>query len=301
MCFMCFRKTKVVCDTNVWYSISKDGYSKFGDILSKYQLVLTNLSLVELVSTAKIEKNEATFQNVKDAFAAIHKYALFRADNDVEHVMNVLKIEFIDEEHCDIKDVYENILKDFLSAKSCDDLTYDYAKQISLRTAACDVYTKHINLQIEEWRKSKKQNPIAVEEIRSCLIWLMKKDIYEYLSRHKITIRKIPFTTDQVDDIISTAFDLYLTAFSNFIFEKYKQHGSYIKPNDYVDFRNLIYCHDNLKYLTFEKNKGQCVGNMIETHCKSWLINEIEELRMRNTAISKDIQSKQSKPSQSSI
>ena len=110
---MCFRKTKVVCDTNVWYSISKDGYSKFGDILSKYQLVLTNLSLVELVSTAKIEKNEATFQNVKDAFAAIHKYALFRADNDVEHIMNVLKIEFIDEEHCDIKDVYENILKDF--------------------------------------------------------------------------------------------------------------------------------------------------------------------------------------------
>jgi hypothetical protein len=289
---MCFRKTRVVCDTNVWYNISRDGYSKFGDILSKYQLVLTNLSLVELISTAKIAKDDLAFQLVKDAFIAIHKYAFFRADNDIEHMMNVLKIEFIDEEHCDVKEVYHKILDDFLNAKSCKDLTYDYTTQISLRNACCDVYIRYFNQQIEEWRKCKKQDPISVEEIRSCLIWLMKKDIYEYLSRHKITIKKIPFTTDQVDDIISTAFDLYLTAFSNFIFEKYKQHGSKMKANDYVDFRNLIYCHGNMKYLTFEGISHQSVGKMIETHCKAWFINEIDELRTRNNAISKEILSK---------
>jgi hypothetical protein len=58
---MCFRKRKVICDTNVWYNISREGYSKFGNMLSKYQLVLTNLSLVELISTAKIAKDDVAF------------------------------------------------------------------------------------------------------------------------------------------------------------------------------------------------------------------------------------------------
>ena len=209
-------------------------------------------------------------------------------------MMNVLKIEFIDEEHCDVKEVYHKLLDDFLNAKSCKDLTYDYTTQISLRNACCEGYAKYLNEQIEEWRKCKKINPISIDEIRSCLIWLIKKDIYEYLSRHKISIKNIPFTTDQVDDVISYAFDLYLTAFSNFIYEVYKQPKGTIKENDYVDFRNLIYCHDNLKYLTFEGIKRQRIGNMLETHCKSWLIDDIQELRNRNISISREIQSKQS-------
>lgn len=281
---MCIKKSRIICDTNVWYNLSGDGYFAYGDILNKYQLVLTNLSLVELISTAKITNKEEDFSKVKDAFIAISKHAIFRSDNDIEHIMNTLKIRFIDEGHPNIEGIYNELLKVFIDAKSCNDLSYDYEVVIQQRKESCQTYVDTLNQQIEYWRNEKKTNPITLEEIRECLIWMMKKEICEYIEKHKIKIENIPFDVNQVDKVISESFDVYLTAFSNHIYKVYNI-GSKIKNNDYVDFRNLVYCHDDLKYLTFDTT----VYNLLNTHCKDKLISEIEELRNINVAISQAI------------
>lgn len=289
MCKLFTQKTKVVCDTNVWYNLSKDGYVKFGDVLSNYQLVLTNLSLTELFSTEKIKLDSSAFLRVKEAFEAIRKYAIFQSDNDIEHIMKVLNIDFVDENTFDKQERYDYIVNDFLNANEYTDLTYNWDWHIDQRAKSNDFHCDVINQQIEQWRKEKKQNPISLTEIRDCLIWLIKKDIYDYLLRHQIKINNIPFATNQVDQIISGSLDLYLTAYSNFIYEKYQQPGSKVKPNDYADFRNLVYCNNGHKYFTFENTQKQGVGKMLDLYCKSWLIPEADVLRQRNQAISHSI------------
>ncbi len=282
---MC-KKTKVICDTNVWYTISEGRYSQFSDILSKYQLVLTNLSLVELISTPKIGISDDYFQIVRNAFVAISKYAIFRSDNDVEHIMNQLKIDYTDEHHFDIEEKYKFIIKNFLDSAHNSDLTYNYEEHIGQRIECVQRYCNIINQQIQTWRTERKKNPLAVEDVRDCIIWLMKKSICEYLSHHQIKIKKIPFSTNNVNNVISDTFDLYLTAFSNFIFEKYQQPGSKIQVNDYVDFRNLLYCNEGHTYLTFENGKGINISGILNRYYPQCLIPEIGDLRERNKKIS---------------
>jgi hypothetical protein len=63
-------RTKVICDLNVWYRLGQKGLSLTSELI-KYDLYLSNLSLVELISSENLTAN---FSLVQKAFFAISKY-----------------------------------------------------------------------------------------------------------------------------------------------------------------------------------------------------------------------------------
>ena len=280
-------KQRVICDTNVWYTLAANGTAEFCEILSKYQLILTNISLVEMLSSFNITQSDESFQKIRDAFIVVSKYAKFQSANDVEYIMCALGIDFIDEEHFNIQEKYDNLLVNFIEANTKEDLNYNYETQIKERESFTNTFVECLNDCIEQWRKKDVQ--VSIDEIRKELIYMLKTDMYNYASHHKIYVDSFPFSEEQIDSKISVTFDLYLTAFSEFIYRVYKQKNMRIKPNDYVDFRNLIYCQKESRYLTFESSKGERVGGILQTHCKSYLIPNIDKLRAINEDLSRKL------------
>lgn len=52
-----------------------------------------------------------------------------------------------------------------------------------------------------------------------------------------------------------------------------------ISPNDYVDFRNLLYCTGNKKYLTLEKITGHRIGAMLRKYASSNEYDKADDIR----------------------
>lgn len=69
---------------------------------------------------------------------------------------------------------------------------------------------------------------------------------------------------------------------SGYLYEAYKlnlKHKFKIKANDYVDFRNLLYCTDGCHYLTFEKNTKMGVAKMLKIYAPQFVVEHMEDIR----------------------
>lgn len=69
---------KIICDTNVWYQLGKQGIHKIAPLLQEDTLCITQLSYLELISTENIYSH---FDMVKNANIAIQKHGRFLVEN----------------------------------------------------------------------------------------------------------------------------------------------------------------------------------------------------------------------------
>lgn len=241
-------KQKLICDINVWYRIGAKGFDVVSKELENCELHITNISIIELMSSAKLKSD---FENVKSAFNAINKYCTkILSQNVVQQILNVQQMKYTDNSALIQKENINKLIESFLKADSIGDLDFDYSKMIETRKNETDEWAANANEMIKQLRKEK----LTLDELKIITPNFLLNHVARYIERNNIQIelKKYDFSD----------FDLFVECYSLFIHDIIGKKGKKIKQNDYVDFMNLLYCVDDFKYLTLEGGNG--VAGMIK-------------------------------------
>ncbi len=266
----------VICDTNVWYRLGEPGmYSKIEGYLEGRKLLITQLSYFELMTSRKLINN---FEAVKFANNAINKYATVSLKNDIEQVLLELNVPFYKSEAVYVKNVINEINSSVIGVADFDSIKINLKQEISRREEKTEKIASEYQNKIECWRKKKN---ISKKHIRKCVVMQLKKDVMLYLFRHRMlsfpAIAKV-----LCKNSISVVFDLYVTCFTEFLWNLVQSNGSnkmVFKPNDYVDFRNLLFCTHDSKYLTLENATSQKIGGMLHRYGGKYELENAEEIK----------------------
>lgn len=267
--------TRIICDTNVWYQLGKHGISSIKEFMCDSKLLVSQLTFFELITTHNIVSN---FDIVKYANIAIQKHGTFIVENDIQHILNVFETQFIEYRGIDCKEIMLNINMEIINAASSIDLQYNYNEVSEGRREAAKRITKQINNFIVDNQKKRITEDTFRHFVASCL----RRDTLWYIWRHKVILKRHWFRVVSLN-AYKRFFPLYINAFSDFLFAIYvkrkKNTPMKMSENDYIDFRNLIYCTGEYKYLTLESTKGNRVGSMLKKHGNSFVYKHTESIR----------------------
>lgn len=248
------KKEKLICDTNVFYRFSNKGMI---DELAQYDLYVTNLTITEVISSNMLKNN---FDEIKYFFNSLNKYSFkVLTQNIIQQILIENKIEFLatglEQENT------KRLMKDFLNAKTDKDLTFDYIGLINQRKSETTKWAETIRIVIN--------NIDSVTNLKKIVEVYLVRITSEYCQKHNI---KIDFSK-----ISFNKFDYLISVFSIYLNDLYNKPEKKVKPNDYVDFMNLIYCIDDFKYLTLETKNGGVAGMISKSPLKDkyGLANEI--------------------------
>lgn len=242
---------KLICDNNFWYRVGEKGIGDVMHELRDCDLYITNLSLVELISSANLTSN---FDIVKNAFNAISKYCkIILSQNDAQQLLIIQQIDYVDNIAEVQKKNINRLINSFLNAESIKDLDFDYNHMIESRKKETKDWAVTANEMVLNLRKLK----INLEDLRNNSKEILLHHVNRYIERNNIKIESKVFDFSQ--------FELFIECFSLFIQDVISKHDKRIKENDYVDFMNLLYCIGDFKYLTLEKEKGNRIAKMINS------------------------------------
>jgi hypothetical protein len=261
------NRIKVICDINVWYRLGQVGIGSTPELLN-YDMYLSNLSLVELISSENLIKN---FELVQRAFFAISKYSQgILSQNDAQLLILANKPDYIDELSVVQRDSIINILEIFLKAKNINEIDYEYKQIIINRDAEVKNWLSSVTDFIGELRtKSIKDLEVINQYVSDILINHMK----EYLNRNS------PQTI--IGDLDFKKFELFIDCFSLYLLDFVQKSTKRFDKNDYIDFMNLLYCTDDFKYLTLETEKKNRLGKMLELsqYSKKYLLPDYQVIK----------------------
>lgn len=230
------EKQKVICDANVWYQLAEKGFEAAPE-LKNYQLCITNLTIFEIISSETIIEN---FNLTKKIIILIKENAEIIPENDIQQVILSQLSGYSDELIERQENTIDRLFNTFSNAKSIKDIDFNYEKQIKLRES-----------ETEEWSK-RVLNVLKANDLSPAESYL-KAGVSEYLNKYRPDI--------VLEDCDFSKFELFIDCFSRYLKHKQinktnKKPENLITKNDYIDFRNLLYCTEEYKYLTFEVPKG---------------------------------------------
>lgn len=267
--------TRIICDTNVWYQLGRHGISGIKQFLPDSKLLITQLTYFELITTHNIDSN---FNIVKDANIAIQKHGTFIIANDIQHVLRVFETQFIEYRGVDCKEIMLNINREIINADSSINLQYNYDEvSVGRREAA-----KRIAEQINNFIVDNLKKKMTEDTFRHFVAYCLRRDTLLYLCRHRVVLKHHLFRVLSLN-AYKKYFPLYINAFAGFLFTVYNKRKKKIpmkvSENDYIDFRNLIYCTGECKYLTLESTSGNRIGGMLKKHGNSYVYEHTEKIR----------------------
>ena len=269
----------IICDTNIWYRIGDKGIHPIKKYMGNdIKLCISHLSYLEIISSNSINKN---FEAFKWANNAVNKYATVLVANDMEQVLLALNVKFVPVNNLQVVENIQRVCKSILDATKPDELNYEYDNLIHARSNA----SKHA---IEDYQKladrlNKRKN-VTLEKIKSRLVWKLMKEVLRYVVKHNLKIRRRWYHIFCYQKYIST-FNLYFTCLANYLYayiiSKRTARGEpmKLKSNDYVDFRNLLYCTKNEKYLTLDKSTDNRIGGMLRRYGASYELECAEKIK----------------------
>ena len=273
------KKTKVICDTNIWYRIGDKGIHPIKKHTgSDIKLCISSLSYLEIISSNSINTN---FEAVKWANNAVNKYATILVANDIEQVLLALDVQFVPVNNLQVVENIRKVCKSILEATKPDELNYEYYDLINARSCASKNAIKDYQKLADRLNKCKN---ITLEKIKSRLAWKLMIDVFLYIARHKLKIRRRWYYIFCYQKYLST-FNLYFTCFANFLYayiisqRTAKKNPMKLKSNDYVDFRNLLYCTNEEKYLTLEKSTGNSIGGILRQYGSRYELEHAEKIK----------------------
>jgi hypothetical protein len=239
-------KTKVVCDTNVWYNIGEDLLA--AEKLSEYCLVATFYNFEELNTSPKTVSN---FHKVRRASKAI-------IDHSCEQILEnaiLYLARLTNPYHVDKKFHYNLGIRNWNEIRLMGKLAHDF----ECTPEVTSLYQQNVARKISESQQvSKIENTLALnvqKEARKA--WKQNKQNY-FKSSLKGIIGFLNVALRDSDAIeLTKEFDisqieLFLSAF--LYYYKGLEIGKMVaQPNDMYDLFNLIYVRPGMKYLTMEK------------------------------------------------
>lgn len=270
---------EIICDTNIWYRIGAKGIHQIKQYTGNdIKLYISHLSFFELISSNMINTD---FEAFKWANYAIDKYAKILVPNDIEQVLLALDVQFIPKGNAYIIDNIRKICQTILEARTSADLNYEYEKLIEARRNATQNIIKHYSELVENLGR---KNIITPEIIKARLTWSLMREVLFYIVKHRLIIKRGWYRLFNYKKYHSTL-DLYLTCFSHFLYTCIKSKNTSqqikIKSNDYVDFRNLLYCVNDRKYLTLEKSTSNRIGGILRKYGADYELENAEQIKQQ--------------------
>ena len=269
--------SKVICDTNVWYQLGKQGIHKIVPLLQEDTLYITQLSYFELISTENIYSH---FDIVKAANIALQKHGHFLVENDMQHVLNALGIGFVECKGIDCREIICEVCQEITNAQSIKDLKYNY-QEVSIGRQRT---THNIAEQLNKFIIANKKKHLTEDTFRHYVAFCLRRDTIAYIFRHRVILRHHPFRILSLK-VYKETFSLYINVFAGFLYTVYgfqkKKEPMKVQPNDYIDFRNLIYCTGSYKYLTLERTSGNRIGGMLRKYGQSYVHKHSNTIRAK--------------------
>lgn len=270
---------EIICDTNIWYRIGAKGIHQIKQYTGNdVKLCISHLSFFELISSNTINSDFGSF---KWANNAINKYAKVLVPNDIEQVLLVLGVQFTPKNNVCIVENIRNISQTILEARCSADLNYEYENLIKARRNATQNTIKDYSDLVEKLSRKKIFSP---EIIKARLIWKLMKEVCLYILKNKLIIKRGWYKLFSYRKYYST-FNLYFTCFSHFLYICVKSKNTSqqikIKSNDYVDFRNLLYCVNDRKYLTLEKSTSNRIGGILRKYGADYELENAEQIKQQ--------------------
>ncbi len=241
------NKTKVICDTNVWYGIAKHGLISE---LDQFDLYSTNLTLYEIISSQNIE--EKGFQLVRDSVVAMTKHSKeILSQNIAQQIIIRQMPSYVDEIAYQQRDNIFRIIKEFVHAKNISGISYDFKEMIEKRNDNMSYTSNNLKEKINLLKASK---DMTSEDFSTNILRELSS---EYLLIHR------PDINEQITDFSS--FNLFISCFSEFVNSFFVASKKKVDKNDIIDFLNLLYCTDDYKYLTLEGTRKIRIGRILES------------------------------------
>ena len=272
---------KVICDTNICYAFNQLGYDKFALYFNGCQLYMTSLTFYELLSSSLIKKNFKEFQNILSTLSKSHVHIL--AEDDILHILINLPVDVYSKEVQISKDVWQDFYKKIISAKSISHLPYHAKRMIYSRKLYATYYALCERICARIWA----YRHVNYDHIRHVVIMRLKKEMEKYIKRHHIKVDN-QSTMSELEHAFERITRLYVDCYSHFLYEVTKSYSSRnpikIKSNDIIDFRNLLYCGGNDKYLTLERGgMSKKIGGMLHLYGANHEMSNINNIRQTAT------------------
>jgi len=269
------KKVFVICDTNVWYNLSNSGYNKYKTLLANYQLCTTDLSFFELISSPALQYD---FQKIKKILKVMEEAsAVIIGATDILHILLKLGVN-IEAKDLPTKDDFQTFYTKFVNAQSEKELPFNYKKIINKRKRYSNKIAFMYTCLTFIWSLSNK----SIEYIQDYLRSSLKKQMDKYVRFHNLKITGGP-NAGELQKKFEKVTSLYVTCFSHFLYEVeksyFRKNRIKIKGNDYIDFRNLLYCAEKDKYLTFERSTSKKIGGMLHLYGHSYELDCTDQLR----------------------
>ncbi len=237
------ERTKVICDSNVWYRLGAKGPADTNSELKDCDLYMTSLTIQELASTEHINSD---FDLIKHCFYAVtkHSYRVL-SQNDAQQILLANDTNYRDHACLPQQKAISGIVKDFVDADTKDKLSYIYNDMITEKKQVVSNWVQKMETLVEWMRTqhNKLKRDISFDSIVED--GFIREHIKDYLERNNPDYQLNHFNTDKLV-LFKEALKKYL---ESFLSEKNKK----VHENDYIDYMNLLYCIDDFKYLTCDK------------------------------------------------
>jgi hypothetical protein len=238
-------KTKVICDTNIWYNIG-EGLLSVSEF-NAFELIATFYNFEELITTPKTVKD---FPKVKRAAEAITVYSHSQI---LENAFLYLA-RLIDPNHVDTKYSYNLGIRNWGEVRAMAKLPEDfqitdailsaYQQNITNKTNECEELAQIENKLAKQYKKEAKN------------LWRTNKSGY-YKANMQAIVGILNAGLQQLNGPKLTELfeikqiELFITAHAAYF--KNMEIGTMVaQPNDMYDLYNMIYVKPGMKYLTFE-------------------------------------------------
>jgi len=175
------------------------------------------------------------------------------SQNDAQQLLIAQDIDFTENNILQQQDNIKKVVDLFLSATSTSDLEFDYNKMIELRKEETEKWSEKVNSMIQ----SNRDKNISDVDLKKFSMQILEHHINTYIERNDVKLK--------LQNFDFSIFELFNESFALYFKDLLNKEDKKAKPNDYVDFMNLVYCTTEYKYLTLEKLKGNRIVKMINT------------------------------------
>ncbi len=238
---------KIICDTNVWYDIAEERITPPVD----FALVPTMLTLIELATSEKmvheIELYQRSIKAVYDfgkSIIPVHPFDFILHNNDPNYPWE--------------NELTQKILTDFSKL-----LTTDIEERIEISET---IKTKTIEISRQNRIGTLEFAEFANDTIKQVRLSLSKKDKILRLKQDTTEINRemvksfLTYHAEKKNYTVDfksfdwSRIELFMCVTENFFKKLETDSGKKVKPNDCVDWLNMLYVMPGNKYLTFDKS-----------------------------------------------
>ncbi len=240
-------KTKVICDTNVWYGFNQ---GKPTETDEKHSLIPTSLSLEELASSEVMAHDIKLYQ---DTIKAIYdKCGPIITLDPIDYVLSQQdpKYPATDRGIKKLLEGFSNLLSLKIDDKTQvdDELKNKVIEKCKIDRQASISFAEYANSKIEQIRKNINTGIGKKGHLKIDTTDFNKEMVKAVFNEH---VKGSGYTIDW-DNFDWSKIDLFMKVTESFFKKVETTKGMKISPNDAVDWLNMLYVSPNDKYITLE-------------------------------------------------